>query len=157
MSRVPLSIRWWLGGLVAGVLVPLLLLVSWLYFSQVQQEQLKARDLALGVAKGAARRLRVLRSDSLAVLARLAARPAIRTLDRTPCDSLFAIVDFFPQYANLFLFDNTDTLVCSASAQQEDERLSNASIGWIQSDRKNTTLSPGRPMEAFDRRSSSCC
>jgi signal transduction histidine kinase len=47
---------------------------------------------------------------------------------------------------NLFLFDNTDTLVCSASAQQEDERLSNASIGWIQSELKNTTLSPGRPI-----------
>src|ERR1051326_6752979 len=146
MSRVPLSIRWWLGGLVAGVLVPLLLLVSWLYFSQVQQEQLKARDLALGVAKGAARRLRVLRSDSLALLARMAARPAIRTLDRTPCDSLFAIVDFFPQYANLFLFAHTDTLVCSASAQQEDERLSNASIGWITAELTAGRLVRGEPL-----------
>jgi len=146
MSRVALSIRWWLGGLVAGVLVPLLLLVSWLYFSQVQQEELKARALALGVAKDAARRLRVLRSDSLALLGRMAARPAIRNLDRAPCDSLFAIVDFFPQYANLFLFDNSDTLICSANAQQEDERVSNAAVSWIASELKSTELAPGQPI-----------
>ena len=33
------SIRWWLGGLVAAVAVPLLLLASLLYVAQAQREQ----------------------------------------------------------------------------------------------------------------------
>jgi len=146
MSRAPLSIRWWLSGLVAGVVVPLLLLVSWLYLSQVKQEELKARTLALGLARGASRRLRVLRSDSLLLLARMATRPAIRNLDHAPCDSLFAIVDFFPQYANLFLFDNSDTLICSANAQGDDQHISQEAVGWIQSELKGGRLVAGTPI-----------
>src|SRR5215212_9362535 len=69
------SIRWWLGGLVAAVGVPLLLLAVWLYAAQAKREQQEAREAALRIAKATAARMATLHADSFALLDRMAARP----------------------------------------------------------------------------------
>src|SRR3954465_15797599 len=99
MPRPRLSIRWWLGVLFAGAALPLLLLLTWIYGAQVRREELEARDTALRIARTTAARMRSLHADSVALVGEMAVRPSIQNLDRAPCDSLFAIVDFFPQYA----------------------------------------------------------
>ena len=142
----PRSIRWSLGALVAAVAVPLLALLLWLYGSQVHRERQDAREAALRLAKSTATRIRALHRDSLALLQRMAARPAIRDFDGKNCDSLFAIIDFFPQYATLFLFDRNDALVCSAEPQAEDRGISARALDWINGELKQDRLRNGIPM-----------
>src|SRR4051794_26980711 len=136
----PISLRWWLAVLVASVSVPLLLLLIWLYGSQVQRERRDARALALQLAKGTAARLNVLHRDSRLLLEQMSARPAIRSFSNAPCDSLFAVVDFFPQYADLFLFDDSGALVCTASPTAEDRRISDVARPWVESELRQGRL-----------------
>jgi signal transduction histidine kinase len=131
MPRRRLSIRWWLGALVAGAALPLLLLLVWIYGTQVRREELEARQTALQIARTTAARMRSLHTDSVALMKEMAARTSIRNLDRAPCDSLFAIVDFFPQYADLLLFDRAGTLVCAAQPAPEDRAVSELARQWI--------------------------
>jgi len=132
--------------LVASVSVPLLLLLLWLYGSQVQRERHDARALALQLAKGTAARLNVLHRDSRLLLEQMSARPAIRSFSNAPCDSLFAVVDFFPQYADLFLFDDSGALVCNASPTAEDRRISAVARPWVESELRQGRLRAETPI-----------
>jgi signal transduction histidine kinase len=144
--RNAISLRWWLGVLVVSVALPLLLLLIWLYGAQVQRERKDARELALQVAKATAARLDVLHRDSRLLLEQMSARPAIRSFSHTPCDSLFAVVDFFPQYADLYLFDSSGALVCKATPTSEDLAISDVALPWIESELRQGKLVPGTPM-----------
>src|SRR3954465_1359548 len=146
MPRGRLSIRWWLGALVPGAALPLLLLLVWIYGTQVRREELEARATALLIARTTAARMRSLHTESFAVMREMAARPGIRNLDRAPCDSLFAIVDFFPQYADLLLFDRAGTLVCAAQPAAEDRAVSELARQWIATTLRAGGLSAGTPV-----------
>ena len=76
--------------LVAGVALPLLLLLFWLFASQVQREEREARELALRIARSTALRLQVENVDGDRLLQRLAERPAFRQFDATTCESLWS-------------------------------------------------------------------
>jgi len=146
MARRRLSIRWWLGALVAGAALPLLLLLLWIYGTQVRREELEARETALQIARATAARMRSLHADSVALMTEMKARPAIRNLDHAPCDSLFAIVDFFPQYADLLLFDRSAALVCAAEPATEDRAVSALARQWITTALRDGTLSAAAPV-----------
>ncbi len=146
MPRHRLSIRWWLGALVAGAALPLLLLLIWIYGAQVRREELEARQTALQIARTTVTRMRALHADSLLLMQSLATRPAIRNLDRAPCDALFAIVDFFPQYADLLLFDQTGNLVCSANPARQDRPASMLARSWIAARLHEGTLRASTPV-----------
>jgi len=146
MPRRRLSIRWWLGALVAGAALPLLLLLIWIYWTQVRREELEARETALQIARTTAARMRSLHTDSVALMKEMAARPSIRNFDRAPCDSLFAIVDFFPQYADLLLFDRAGTLVCGAQPAAEDRTVSELARQWIGATLHDGKLLGGAPV-----------
>ncbi|HEV8434001.1 MAG TPA: ATP-binding protein [Thermoanaerobaculia bacterium] len=142
-----ISIRWWFAALVFAVALPLLVLLGWMFLAQVQREQADARDAALRMARTAAAQIRVLQNDSLSLLQRMAERPAIRDHSGRECDSLFAIVDFFPQYANLFLFDNDGALVCSASASSgEDRAVSAGARTWLEDELRSRRMPLRKPM-----------
>src|SRR3954471_24971427 len=146
MPRRRLSIRWWLGALVAGTALPLLLLLSWIYGTQVWREELEARATALQVARWTAARMLSRHTESVALMREMAARPRIRNLDRAPCDSLFAIVDFFPQYADLLLFDAAGNLVCAAQPAPEDRAVSELARQWIATTLRDGRLLAGTPI-----------
>ena len=146
MRRHRLSIRWWLGALVAGAALPLLLLLLWIYGTQVRREEMEARETALQIARATAERMRSLNTDSVALMKEMEARPAIRNFDRAPCDSLFAIVDFFPQYADLLLFDRSAALVCAAEPATEDRAVSGLARQWIAAALRDGTLPAGTPV-----------
>ncbi len=146
MPRRRLSIRWWLGALVAGAVLPLLLLLIWIYGTQVRREEQDARETALQIARTTASRMRLLHTDSLALMRDMAARPRIRDLDRAPCDPLFVIVDFFPQYADLLLFDRAGSLVCGAQPAPEDRAVSDLARQWIAATLRDGGLPPGTPV-----------
>ena len=126
-------IRWWLAAFGAAVALPFIVLLVLMFASEIGTERLAARNTALRIARGAAGRLKGLRSDSIALLRHMAERPAIRHFDSQPCDSLFAIVDFFPQYVNLFLVDANNHLRCSINPDNaRDRALSAAATVWLQ-------------------------
>jgi signal transduction histidine kinase len=141
-----LSIRWWLGALVAGAALPLLLVLVWIYGMQVRREELEARQTALQIARTTAARMRALHAESVTFMARMSGRPGIRNLDRAPCDSLFAVVDFFPQYADLLLFDRKGSLVCAAEPSAEDRPVSQLARQWIAASLRDGTLHADTPI-----------
>jgi hypothetical protein len=132
-----------LGGLVAAVAVPLLLLSVGLYLARARTEQQEARETALRIAKATAARMSRLRADSNAMLQRMALPPSVRDVNAHSCDSLFAIIDFFPKYANLFLFDANAVLVCAAQPQAEDQKVSAVARQWIERELRARRLTPG--------------
>jgi signal transduction histidine kinase len=142
----PLSIRWWLAGLVVAVALPLLLLLLWMYAANVQREQDQSRATALRIARATARRMQVLHQESRSLLQVMASRPAVRDFDGGPCDSLFAIIDFFPQYADLYFFDSHGSLVCSATPRGEDIGVSSATRPWVEAALRDGRIQPGRPL-----------
>jgi signal transduction histidine kinase len=142
----PLSIRWWLGGLVAAVGLPLLVLLVWMYALQVQRERAQARDEAYRVATTAAARLRMFHLESLSLLRRIAARPAVRDFDGAACDTAFVVVDVLPQYADLYFYDARGTLVCSATPSPEEEHISELARTWIEAGLRSGNLHPGEPL-----------
>lgn len=146
MTRRRLSIRWWLGALVAGAALPLLLLLIWIYEVQVRHEEAEARQTALRTASITAARMRTLHVDSLRLMKGMVAGPALRYLEHAPCDVLFAIVDASPQYADLLLFDADGTLVCSAEPAPEDRPVSVLARQWIAARLRERTLPPSVPV-----------
>lgn len=141
-----ISLRWWLGVLVAAVALPLVLLLIWLYGLQVQRERKDARELALRVAHSTALHLREQSADANGLLARLAERPAFRNFDAAACESLFAVVDFEPEDENLFFFLPDGRLLCSGSPRKEALNVSLAVQQTIEATLRSGTLRPGVPM-----------
>jgi signal transduction histidine kinase len=139
-------VRWWLASLVAGVALPLSILLTVVLVDQTRREQKEARESALRIAQSMSARLTVLHKESLLLTERMAARPAIHDFDGTHCDSLFAIVDFFPQYLGLTLFDANDNAVCSATPAPEDARLSAAVHVRIADALRRGALRPREPV-----------
>jgi signal transduction histidine kinase len=148
LSRMPRrgwSIRWWLAGLVGGVA---LLLTVWLTFEFLSLEWREPREAersALRVARLLGTRLRAFHADSLALLDGMAARPEIANFDGGRCDSLIAMIDFFPQYLNLVLFDEAGRVVCAATPQSGDVELSHAALQWVADELRRSNLRPRMP------------
>ena len=62
---------------------------------------------------------------------RMAGRAKIQAANAADCDSLFAIVEFFPQYPNLILFDLGGNALCSAAEAPEDRPYVAATLPLI--------------------------
>jgi signal transduction histidine kinase len=139
------SIRWWLAVFALATVLPLLIIVTWLFVSELRREEMEARAGALRLAKARAAQLGSVFRESASVLERLAQRPAIRSFDGSRCDELFALVELFPQYVDLFLFDRNATIVCSAQPQPEDVDTSIDAREWIAAELRRGTLARGRP------------
>jgi signal transduction histidine kinase len=121
MRRWNWSIRAWLLGLGAAVALPLLLLLTWMFVSELRREQAEAQAIALRVAKATAGQINSRHEASVSLLEQMPRRPAIRDFDGSTCDSLFATVDFFPQWSDLLLYDRAGKLVCSANHHGSDD------------------------------------
>ena len=149
----PWSIRWWLGTFAAAVTLPPLALLAWVFATQIQREQLDARDTALRIARATAMRMLTLHHDSQDLLERMAARPAIREFDGKTCDSLFPVVDFFPQFPDLMLFDANGSLVCSATSRDPGDAFARATQSWVSAELHAGRLVPDKPViRAIDSR-----
>jgi signal transduction histidine kinase len=149
----PWSIRWWLSIFTAAVTLPPLALLVWIFASQIQREELEARDTALGIARASAADMLAMHRDSLDLLTRMAARSPIRDYDGRTCDSLFAVVDFLPQFPDLLLFDRTGRLVCSATPQPGEEIFARETQRWVATELRSGRLLPGKPiLRAVDDR-----
>jgi signal transduction histidine kinase len=125
MAGGSLSIRWWLSILAAALAIPLLSLLAWLYFSQVQREEQEARETALRIARATATRLRDMHADGLSLLQRIAARQ----IDAKSCGSLLPVIDFDVRDENLFLFDADGRFLCAG--ESENTRDTVAAQNWI--------------------------
>ena len=142
----PWSIRWWLSIFTVAVTLPLLGVLVWMFVSQIQRQELEARDTALRIARASAADMLALHRSSLDLLARMASRPNIREFNGSTCDSLFAVVDFLPQFPDLILFDRTGRLVCSATPATGDEEFARDTQRWIATELRAGRLRPGRPI-----------
>ena len=142
----PWSIRWWLGVFAAAVTVPPLALLAWMFTAQIQREQTDARDAALRIARATAADMLQLDRDSRNLLAHMAARPAIRDFDGRTCDSLFAVIDFFPQFPDLIFFDRNHVLACSATPSANDDAIARSVRQWISGELRAGRLVAGKPI-----------
>jgi signal transduction histidine kinase len=139
MARGSWSIRWWLSILAAALAIPLLSLLAWLYFSQVQREEQEARTTALRIARATATRLQAMHEDGLSLLQRIAGRQ----IDARPCESLMPVLDFDVRDENLFLFDAEGRFLCEA--ESEDTRANALAENWIASELQAHRLRPRIP------------
>jgi signal transduction histidine kinase len=128
------------------VTLPPLLLLVWVLASQIQREELDARNTALRIARATAAEMLALHEQSLQLLARMAERPRIRDFDGTTCDSLFASVEFVPEFPDLLLFDRTGKLVCSGRPEANEAAFARATQEWVASELRAGRLRPGRPI-----------
>lgn len=137
----PWPIRWWLFGLIAAVAIPLIALLTLLYFLQMRYEIREARHRALRIAQSTASQVRAAQRDSLALLHAVAARWS--TAGAGSCEWSFAVVDSSPQYVDLFFFDRSGRLACSANPTGEKAGLSAAARPWIESQLRAGRLPAG--------------
>lgn len=143
-----LSIRWWLSILAVALALPLLILLAWLYFSQVHREEQEARETALRNARATAVRIRALQEDASSLLRRIAVRAAARPIDAQSCESLFAVVDFDSQDENLYLFDGDGHLLCAGTSEKNQPAFL-AGQQWIERELQTQRLQPRVPMMAM--------
>ncbi len=114
------SIRSRLITLVLAVALPLFGLLVWVFWAEVSRVHDSARDLALRIAVSISEDIRDSNTRSQNLLLRMSKRPKIRHVTPGECDSLFAIVDFFPQYLNLVLFDPSGKVICTSTPSAAD-------------------------------------
>jgi len=114
------SIRLHLALLILGVALPLFGLLVAGFWTDLEQERRSSRVLALRIAHSIADDMRDSNARADALLTRMSARPKVRAGNPADCDALFPIVDFFPQYLNLQLYDPSAQLLCSAEPLPAD-------------------------------------
>ena len=139
MARGSWSIRWWLSILAAALAIPLLSLLAWLYFSQVQREEQEARATALRIARVTAARLQAMHEDGLSLLQRISARQ----IDAGSCAALMPVVDFDVRDENLFLFDADGRFLCAG--ESEVSRDTTLAESWIGHELQSHQLQPRVP------------
>jgi signal transduction histidine kinase len=154
MSPRPRSLRWWLTALVAGVAVPVLALLIAMSVNQVEREQAEARLTALQMARASAARIHDSYAQSLALIRQMAERPAIVQLDPQACHAVFSAIDFFPRYADVFLFDRDGQFVCSGNSDPLNDAISLQARSWVAARLHDGKLSLGIPtIHAFNHQS----
>jgi signal transduction histidine kinase len=139
------SIRSWLAGLASAIAVPLIVLVTGLFYIETQHEEARARETAHDVARGIAARLRSLNDESSALLDRIAGRPKIRNFNGE-CDSFFNVVEYIPRYVNLFFYDANGALLCSGVPTHSDEATNDLVRKLIADELRAGHLQAHRPM-----------
>lgn len=122
--------------------LPVLALLGAVCIAQVEREQLEARMASLRTAKATAARLRDMHSESVALLARMAAQPRVANADRAVCRSL-SIVDLLPRYADVLLFDASGALLCSGNTLPENTPVSLVARPWIEAEVRAGRLQAG--------------
>ncbi|MEO8382414.1 MAG: ATP-binding protein [Acidobacteriota bacterium] len=146
------SIQRWVATLVAGVALPVVMLLAWVGVVQVRREQKEARESALGIARATTSRLRELHLSSVTLLEQMADRAQRGPLDVDSCRSVVSAIDFLPRYADAFVYDRTGRLVCSGNTLPANERISREARQWIDRELHAEPLRDGvRAVRAGDR------
>jgi signal transduction histidine kinase len=125
------SIRSRVAVLVFAIAVPLTGVLLWGFIEEINRQHAEARDLALRIARSIAADVRDSNTRERALLLRMAGRAKIQAANAADCDSIFAIVEFFPQYPNLILFDLGGTALCSAADAPLDRPYTSVTVPVI--------------------------
>jgi signal transduction histidine kinase len=118
------SIRSRLLALVLAVALPLLGVLVWVFWAEISRVHNSARDLALRIARSIASDLRLSHEHPRALFDQMSKRAKVRHPRPNDCDTYFDIVDFYPQYLNLLLYDTAGNIVCSSTPSAADARYS---------------------------------
>ncbi len=140
------SIRLHLVTLILGVALPLFALVVMGFWTELDRQRRTSQDLALRIAHSLAVDVHSANVRADALLTRMAARPKIQAGNAADCDTLFSIVDFFPQYLNLELFDAGGNLVCSAKPDAIDQPYARQAEQWVKTFLAARSPIPGDPV-----------
>lgn len=146
LLRRPWSIRLWLATLAVAVSLPLLVVLSWVFVSEIRAERADARETALRVARANATNLRAVFDESSRLLEAIAQRPGFRAPDPTVCDPLFSIVEFFPQYLDLVLLAPDGQVRCAAKPDPDERASIERARGWLRERAVHGRLEDGKPM-----------
>ncbi|HET8775234.1 MAG TPA: histidine kinase [Thermoanaerobaculia bacterium] len=117
--------------------MPVLALVALLGITQVRRERREAKQTALQMARATAARLKAMHDESVALLARMVARPGVRALDPAACREELAVVELLPRYADLAVYDASGRLVCTGNGRES------AAGQWIEGELRAGRLAFG--------------
>lgn len=126
MRFLPESIRGRVILFGAAIAVPLAGALVWGFVEEANRQHAQARDLALQIARSLAGVMNDSNIRARALMSRLEDRPKVQFMRDGDCDSLFAIVDFFPQYPDLLLYDTDGRVVCSGPVANADLKYASA-------------------------------
>src|ERR1700688_4076193 len=125
------SIRLHLATLILGVALPLFALVAWGFLTELDHQRRSSQDLALRIPPSLAADVHTANVHADGLLTRMAARPKIQAGNPSECDSLFPVVNFFPQYLNLELFDAGGNILCKGQPEPGDEPFAGQAEQWV--------------------------
>ena len=139
-----MSIRTQLAGLALLVALPLIALVGWQIYSELDGDAARAAEAVQRVARASANDTRRTLDETERVLRRLAQHAAVKAMSPTQCDP--AMEDFrvaVHGYANFITIDERANLVCTAV--QGKVRTALADLDWVQTALRTPGLFVSRP------------
>ena len=125
-------IRRHLFALVLAIVLPIAILLAYSLQSNIRSNLDEASSVTLSLAQISAADAQRFVRDSGLLLAGLARRPKVQSLDPANCDSILRdFKDFFPHFANVAIADHAGRVVCSALPQAGGKLASVAGAVWL--------------------------
>ena len=143
---MPASIRGHLALLLIALAVPLVALVGYNIYSDMQdavsQAKTSLRILATTMATNAGRKV----AETRETLARLAARPLVKAADANRCDDVLGeLHSLSPGYSNIVYTDVRGRTLCSARPQPDGRTVDVGGTGWFRKAAGSQRFSIGTP------------
>jgi PAS domain S-box-containing protein len=143
---MPASIRGHLAVLLIALAVPLVALVGFNIFSELQdaveQAKLSLRVLASTMATNAGRKI----TDTRTMLERLAARPRVKAADADRCDEVLQeLHSLSPGYSNIVYTDIHGRTLCSAHPLPDGRTVDVGGTEWFRKAAQGGRFSIGTP------------
>lgn len=140
------TIRRHLFALVLAIVLPMLGLLAYSLQANLRSTLHEASTATETVAQIAAADAQRFINDSRQILAGLARRPKVRSLDERNCDSILKdFNDFLPQFANIAMTDITGRIVCTALPVAPGKQATVAEAAWFAQARQANQFITGHP------------
>jgi diguanylate cyclase (GGDEF)-like protein len=140
------SIRAYLLTLVLAVAIPLVSLLSYNLYQDVERNTLQINASSMEFAKITASDTEQFLGDSEKLVQRIAQRPLVRLVDPENCDPLFAYLhDMNPAFANIVVINKLGFGVCSAIPRKTENPKGVSRTEWFQRAMREDKLVLSKP------------
>ena len=119
--------------LVAGTVAPVAALLMYSIYSGYAQAHEQAAQAALGLAQVTADSVEAFLADTRRMMSKVAARPAVRLMDRQRCAPVFSeFRDLYPQFADFSQVNLAGEVICPVPAPAAGRSTTVRDAAWFQ-------------------------